>query len=113
MADEIGDPMREETMSTRDHGEPDGYSTLAGGTATDIVATGPTAERRSPRRVLPLVPLRGNVPMPGMPMPISVGRPVSVAAVKAAQSGETSSCWPCRSIRASTIPAPITCTPSA
>ncbi len=87
MADEIGDPMREETMSTRDHGEPDGYSTLAGGTATDIVATGPTAERRSPRRVLPLVPLRGNVPMPGMPMPISVGRPVSVAAVKAAQSG--------------------------
>jgi ATP-dependent Lon protease len=35
---------------------------------------------------MPLVPLRGHVPTPGMPMPISVGRTVSVAAVKAAQA---------------------------
>jgi ATP-dependent Lon protease len=35
-------------------------------------------------RSLPLVPLRGNVPLPGLPVPLSVGRPGTRAAIEAA-----------------------------
>lgn len=35
-------------------------------------------------RSLPLVPLRGIVPLPGMPVPLAVGRPVTRAAIDAA-----------------------------
>src|SRR5688572_5715691 len=71
-------------MSTNQEQVGEGIERPRSELASDVVAVGPPPERRVSRRVLPLVPLRGHVPMPGMPMPISVGRPVSVAAVKAA-----------------------------
>ncbi|HZM00624.1 MAG TPA: LON peptidase substrate-binding domain-containing protein, partial [Planctomycetota bacterium] len=39
-------------------------------------------------RLLPLIPLRGMVPMPGLPIPLAVGRPASKAALDAALRGD-------------------------
>ena len=39
-------------------------------------------------RLLPLIPLRGMVPIPGLPIPLAVGRPSSKAAVEAALRGD-------------------------
>jgi ATP-dependent Lon protease len=39
-------------------------------------------------RVLPMIPLRGMVPMPGLPIPLAVGRPSSKAALEAALRGD-------------------------
>ncbi|MFV1958455.1 MAG: LON peptidase substrate-binding domain-containing protein [Planctomycetota bacterium] len=40
------------------------------------------------RRRLPIVPLRGTIPLPGMPTTLAIGRPFSLPAVQAAREEE-------------------------
>ncbi len=50
----------------------------------------PSAPDEGPlRRTYPVVALRGIIPMPGMPMPLAIGRPFSLAAVGAARERES------------------------
>src|SRR6185503_12788276 len=55
-------------------------------TVSDMSAPAPTST--DPLRLLPLIPLRGMVPIPGLPIPLAVGRPSSKAAIEAALKGD-------------------------
>ncbi|HVQ26054.1 MAG TPA: endopeptidase La [Planctomycetota bacterium] len=48
----------------------------------------PAPTSTDPLRLLPLIPLRGMVPIPGLPIPLAVGRPSSKAAIEAALKGD-------------------------